>query len=258
MHSETISITFEEITSHFLLRLTGFSGVDAVDAVGGTGMDVKSWHSLNCIMKLIQVMLLSFSLVAQATGESDVIGSLEPIKVVVGGDVILPCHVEPPFYVTNLTVEWRLNETKVLVYRSRGYDPFSQDQRFKDRTSLFLDEMAHGNVSLKLTNVTQNDAGNYTCIVPKLQGQFKKGNVSLIVEPRTTKDEKKKIDGPDPVHSITIIVIVIVIVVVVGLIYLVTHRRCPTLRSGTQAHQEDNHQAIPLNHVGNTNDTNAL
>lgn len=218
-------------------------------------------------MKLIQVMLLSFSLVAQATGESDVIGSLEPIKVVVGGDVILPCHVKPPFYVTNLTVEWRLNETKVLVYRSRGYDPFSQDQRFKDRTSLFLDEMAHGNVSLKLTNVTQNDAGNYTCIVPNLQGQFKKGNVTLIVaEPNVMK---KKIDGPDPalpgqdagigiwiVPTIIVIVIVIVIVVVVGLIYLVTHRRCPTLRSGTQAHQEDNHQAIPLNHVGNTNDTN--
>ncbi|XP_042260862.1 uncharacterized protein LOC121892105 isoform X2 [Thunnus maccoyii] len=206
-------------------------------------------------MKLIQVMLLSFSLVAQATGESDVIGSHEPIEVVVGGDVILPCHVKSKDNVTNLTVEWRLNKTKVLVYRSGRYDPFSQDQRFKDRTSLFLgDKMASGNISLKLTNVTQNDAGNYTCIIPKLQGQFKKGNVSLIVELRTTKDEKKKIDGPDPVHSITIIVIVIV--VVVGLIYLVTHRRCPTLRSGTQAHQEDNHQAIPLNHVGNTNDTN--
>ncbi|XP_042260794.1 CD276 antigen-like [Thunnus maccoyii] len=146
-------------------------------------------------MKLIQVMLLSFSLVAQATGESDVIGSHKPIKVVVGGDVILPCHVEPKDDVTDRTVEWRLNETKVLVYRSGGYDPFSQDQRFKDRTSLFPDEMALGNISLKLTNVTQNDAGNFTCKV-KLQGQFKKGNVRLIVEPRTTKDEKKKIDGP--------------------------------------------------------------
>ena len=109
------------------------------------------------------------------------IGSHEPIKVVVGDDVILPCHVEPQFYVTNLTVEWRLNEIKVHVYRSGGYDPSSQDQRFKDRTSLFPDEMAHGNISLKLTNVTQNDAGIYTCIVPKLQGQFKKGNVRLIV-----------------------------------------------------------------------------
>lgn len=214
-------------------------------------------------MKLIQVMLLSFSLVVQATGESDVIGSHEPIEVVVGDDVILPCHVKSKDNVTQQTVEWRLNKTKVHVYRSRADDPFSQDQQFKDRTSLFLDEMAHGNISLKLTNVTQNDAGNFTCRV-KLQGQFKKGNVMLIVEPRTTKDEKQKIDGPDPVlpgqdagigiwivPTIIVIVIVIVIVVVVGLIYL-SHRRCPTLRSGTQAHQEDNHQAIPLNHVGNT------
>ena len=117
------------------------------------------------------------------------IGSHEAIKVVVGDDVILPCQVKSkdnvtqqtePFYVTNLTVEWRLNKTKVLVYRSGGYDSSSQDQRFKDRTSLSRDEMAHGNISLKLTNVTQNDAGNFTCRV-KLQGQFKKGNVMLIV-----------------------------------------------------------------------------
>ncbi|XP_067439434.1 myelin-oligodendrocyte glycoprotein-like isoform X2 [Thunnus thynnus] len=222
-------------------------------------------------MKLIQVMLLSFSLVVQATGEFVVIGSHEPIEVVVGDDVILPCQVKSkdnvtqqtvPFYVTNLTVEWRLNKTKVHVYRSRADYPFSQDQRFKDRTSLFLEEMAHGNISLKLTNVTQNDAGSYTCIVPKLQ--FKKGNVTLIVEPRTTKDEKQKIDRPDPVLPgqdagivIGIIATIIVIVVVIVVIYL-SHQRCPTLRSGTQAHQEDNQQAIPLNHVGNTNDTNAL
>ncbi len=113
--------------------------------------------------------------------ESDVIGSHEPVKVTVGDDTILPCHLEPPFDVNNLTVEWKRNGKEVHVYRSRDDDLVNQDKNFKDRTSLFHDEMSRGNISLKLTNVTELDAGNYTCHVPKLDSQVRRGNVILIV-----------------------------------------------------------------------------
>ncbi|XP_030286879.1 myelin-oligodendrocyte glycoprotein-like [Sparus aurata] len=110
-------------------------------------------------------------------GQSDVIGSDQPVKVLVSDDIILPCHLEPPLDVTTLSVEWRRGPALVHVYRNRRDDPVSQDQNFKGRTSLFQDEMTRGNISLKLTNVTEQDAGNYTCSVPKLQRSY----VTLVV-----------------------------------------------------------------------------
>ncbi|XP_030286034.1 uncharacterized protein LOC115589330 [Sparus aurata] len=112
-------------------------------------------------------------------GQSDVIGSHQPVKVLVSDDIILPCHLEPPLDVTTLSVEWRRGPVLVHVYRNRRDDPVSQDQNFKGRTSLFQDEMTRGNISLKLTDVTEQDAGNYTCSVPKLQ----RSSVTLVVEP---------------------------------------------------------------------------
>ncbi|KAI3375989.1 hypothetical protein L3Q82_016517 [Scortum barcoo] len=78
----------------------------------------------------------------------------EPVRVRVGDDAILPCHLEPPFNVNNLTVEWKWNETEVYIYRSRKPYLDNQDENFKGRTSLFHEEMEKGNISLKVTNVT--------------------------------------------------------------------------------------------------------
>ncbi|KAM8748319.1 butyrophilin subfamily 1 member A1-like [Acanthopagrus schlegelii] len=132
-------------------------------------------------------------------GQSDVIGSDQPVKVLVSDDIILPCHLEPPLDVTTLSVEWRRGPVLVHVYRNRGDDPVSQDQNFKGRTSLFPDEMTRGNISLKLTDVTEQDAGNYTCSVPKLQ----RSSVTLVVG----------------FHSTFIVIIaVIAVIVLVGFI----------------------------------------
>ncbi|XP_030286906.1 myelin-oligodendrocyte glycoprotein-like isoform X2 [Sparus aurata] len=116
-------------------------------------------------------------------GKYHVIGSYQPVKVLVSDDIILPCHLEPPLDVTTLSVEWRRGPALVHVYRNRRDDPVSQDQNFKGRTSLFQVEMTRGNISLKLTDVTEQDAGNYTCSVPKLQRSY----VTLVVEPQPAR-----------------------------------------------------------------------
>ncbi|XP_051251028.1 myelin-oligodendrocyte glycoprotein isoform X10 [Dicentrarchus labrax] len=116
-------------------------------------------------------------------GESDVIGSDKPVTVTVGDNVILPFHLEPPFDVRSLTVVWTCDGQYVHVYRSRMDDPGSQDKNFRGRTSVFHEEMIRGNISLKLTRVTELDAGSYTCSVPKLQSQVRRGFINLIVEP---------------------------------------------------------------------------
>ncbi|XP_045919967.1 sodium channel subunit beta-4-like [Micropterus dolomieu] len=144
------------------------------------------------VVLLCSRIVAVYTTAVDATGESDVIGSLEPVTVVVGDDVILPCHLEPPFDVKNLTVEWTCNKSIVHVYRSLEDYLDNQDQKFKGRTSLFRDEMTRGNISLKLTNVTEQDSGNYSCFVPKLHSQLRKSNVTLIVETKQGLNESRQ------------------------------------------------------------------
>ncbi|XP_071315925.1 myelin-oligodendrocyte glycoprotein-like isoform X2 [Trachinotus anak] len=132
--------------------------------------------------KLTFLVLLFSGTAAEFTGNPEVKGSPQPIRATVGQDVILPCHLDPPFDVRSLTVEWRCNTTRVHVYRNKRDDPNSQHKDFKTRTSLFHDEMSKGNLSLKLSSVNKTDTGNYTCYVPNLDSQVKKGHLVLIVE----------------------------------------------------------------------------
>uniref|UniRef100_A0A665T3C2 Ig-like domain-containing protein n=1 Tax=Echeneis naucrates TaxID=173247 RepID=A0A665T3C2_ECHNA len=109
-----------------------------------------------------------------------------PVRVSAGEDVILNCEVEPPFNLTEKTVEWKYFNTSndeflVHVFRNERDDPSSQDDKFKNRTSLFHDQLKEGNLSLKLLSVNLNDEGNYTCIVKKLNGSDRRGQIQLFV-----------------------------------------------------------------------------
>ncbi|XP_014829521.1 PREDICTED: sodium channel subunit beta-2-like [Poecilia mexicana] len=105
----------------------------------------------------------------------------ETIHAKVGDDVILPCHVKPPFDVNNLTIEWRFKDKKIYLHRSQKRDNKTSDPEYKTRTSLFHKNLTKGDISLILTDVTKEDEGNYICFVPKLESQVKKGNVTLRV-----------------------------------------------------------------------------
>uniref|UniRef100_A0A3B4VS18 Ig-like domain-containing protein n=1 Tax=Seriola dumerili TaxID=41447 RepID=A0A3B4VS18_SERDU len=87
------------------------------------------------------------------------------ITAAVHDDVVLQCFLKPKYNATPLRVEWILNKSMVHVYRSYADDASLQDANFKNRASLFHDEMSNGNISLKLKNVTERDSGNYTCHV---------------------------------------------------------------------------------------------
>ena len=88
-----------------------------------------------------------------------------------GDDVILPCHIQPPVDVDNGTMEWN---RPVRPLQDGGDTAEEVDQAFKQRTSLFHDELSRGNISLKLSRVQISDAGTYQCSVPIL------GNSSSI------------------------------------------------------------------------------
>uniref|UniRef100_A0A8P4KEJ9 Ig-like domain-containing protein n=1 Tax=Dicentrarchus labrax TaxID=13489 RepID=A0A8P4KEJ9_DICLA len=127
-------------------------------------------------------------------GESDVIGSDKPVTVTVGDNAILPCYLEPPFDVRTLTVEWKRDGRFVHISR-HGKDYLDlQDENFRGRTSVFHEEMIRGNISLKLTNVTELDAGSYTCNVPKLESQVRRGFINLTVEPVENRNKGDQTD----------------------------------------------------------------
>lgn len=121
------------------------------------------------------------------------IGSRQPIVTTLGDDVVLPCHLEPSINAEGLTVEWsrpelmpdpsdRLSRVEyVMVYRDRHEVLDMKIQSYLRRTALFEEELKHGNISLKIVNVTLADEGRYRCYIPKLDSRRKDWIVQLIV-----------------------------------------------------------------------------
>ncbi|XP_041841780.1 uncharacterized protein LOC121640156 [Melanotaenia boesemani] len=197
--------------------------------------------------------------VSLSVGESEVIGSPEPVTAESGQDVVLPCYLDPPFDVTSLTVEWRWNKATVHRYRNLKDNENAQDQRFKGRTSLFHDEMHHGNISLKLRNVFEEDAGNYTCFVPGLNCQVKKGNIALNVELKDEDPNKKGLNNTDSTGTNTSsdprdqkgliiglpVAAAFLIVLVAGLVYLSSCAGQNRLQADPQADPEP-HEEVEM------------
>ncbi|XP_054916834.1 uncharacterized protein LOC129379915 [Poeciliopsis prolifica] len=121
----------------------------------------------------------------------------DPIHAKVGDDVILPCHLEPPYYLTTFTIVWRFKDEIIHVHRSQTKDDEASDPEYNDRTFMFPDEFEKGNISLKLTKVTKEDEGNYICFVPKLQSQDRKGNVTLILVENAAQRDSTATGVPD-------------------------------------------------------------
>uniref|UniRef100_UPI003AAB4B47 butyrophilin subfamily 1 member A1-like n=1 Tax=Centroberyx gerrardi TaxID=166262 RepID=UPI003AAB4B47 len=105
------------------------------------------------------------------TGQYQVIGSPQPIVALAGGDVILPCCLEPAISAVTRTVEWSrtdLNPEYIHLHQNGLLIIQEQNPLYKNRTGLFLDELRNGNVSLKLSRVKLSDEGKYRCFIPSI------------------------------------------------------------------------------------------
>eukprot|EP00064_Thunnus_orientalis_P025549 superscaffoldBa00013185_g25937 len=107
-------------------------------------------------------------------GQSQLIGSSQPIVATVGDDIILPCHLEPAMDVAAMTLEWtRSDLDPIFVHVCRAGQDLTHVKHpsYRGRTSLFTDELKQGNISLKLSKVKLSDGGKYKCYIPKLSAQ---------------------------------------------------------------------------------------
>ncbi|XP_053541004.1 uncharacterized protein LOC128634449 isoform X1 [Ictalurus punctatus] len=94
-------------------------------------------------------------------------GPSGPLIVQLGGSVMLPCFVETPLPMQELEIEWKRNDSETLVHLWQDGESHleSQNPSYRERAHFFIEEIAQGNFSLLLTNVTREDAGVYKCAV---------------------------------------------------------------------------------------------
>uniref|UniRef100_A0A8D2M4S3 Ig-like domain-containing protein n=1 Tax=Zonotrichia albicollis TaxID=44394 RepID=A0A8D2M4S3_ZONAL len=78
---------------------------------------------------------------------------------------------------------WQIGTKQLVHFFQNGHDSLEgQDKKFHDRTSLFLDQMKHGNFSLKISNVQLGDDAEYSCIYRQTEShQTKKSTIKLNV-----------------------------------------------------------------------------
>ncbi|KAL2310390.1 hypothetical protein Nmel_002040, partial [Mimus melanotis] len=103
----------------------------------------------------------------------------------VGETVVLPCSTSPPGELTlsKSWLYWQIGTKELVHFFHNGQDsPERQDKKFQGRTSLFLDQMKYGNLSLKISNVQLGDDAEYSCIYRQAEThETKKSVIKLKV-----------------------------------------------------------------------------
>ncbi|XP_032536364.1 V-set domain-containing T-cell activation inhibitor 1-like isoform X2 [Chiroxiphia lanceolata] len=128
-------------------------------------------------------------------------GQPETCRAYVGETVVLPCSTTPPgeLIFSKSMLYWQIDQ-KIVHFFQKGKDSLTtQDKRFRGRTSLFLDQMKHGNLSLKISNVQLQDNAEYTCIYKQdADHQTKKSNIKLSVSGQSQIASRSPPETPCP------------------------------------------------------------
>ncbi|XP_049424615.1 butyrophilin subfamily 2 member A2-like isoform X1 [Epinephelus fuscoguttatus] len=128
-----------------------------------------SLRDFGCIDRQREACFLG--LTTRSNGQHQVVGPSQPVVVTVGDDIILPCHLRPAKNVSDMTVEWArpdLNPRFVHVWRDGVELESKKHPSYKGRTSVSIDKLKHGDMSLTLSRVTLSDGGQYKCFIPGL------------------------------------------------------------------------------------------
>ncbi|KAI3376416.1 hypothetical protein L3Q82_016436 [Scortum barcoo] len=144
------------------------------------------------------------------------------VEVKPGEDAVLPCKAgDVSIGAVNWTRPDPKSEEYVLLYRDGRQVTTNQDQSFKDRVQLVDGDLKNGDVSLKLKNVSINDAGTYECRVAAASTRRKRAVLDdrPISRIRLEVKEKRNHTGLFAVLAVSVLVCFTVVGLFVGLKY---------------------------------------
>ncbi|XP_009665498.2 butyrophilin subfamily 1 member A1-like isoform X1 [Struthio camelus] len=133
-------------------------------------MLVSSFSCLPCssfVLTWVLIFLSGFHIHKLDSAQFRVLGSEHPITAVVGGDVVLPCHLSPRLNAENMEVRWFRSRFSVYVhlYHSRQDHYSSQMPEYHERTEFLKEGISVGNVSLRILRIRLTDEGQYQCLI---------------------------------------------------------------------------------------------
>lgn len=167
----------------------------------------------------------------------------------IGGSVVLPCSsTEHDLKPQDIDVYWVYSvRTYVFDIIKGNESEAGQDPRYKNRAKMFSDEYLRGNFSLKLINLTETDAGKYTCYITHSEEQE---TVELILKESTVGKGNQTQTGMDPdvktlssYHwvyiAIPVLLLIIVLFIIAGFIIINYRKRAQacSLSSATTEEQ---------------------
>ncbi|XP_067434967.1 uncharacterized protein [Thunnus thynnus] len=135
---------------------------------------------------------------------------------------ILPCRFQAGVYVVIHWIHETAGKVPVHSYYYNQDQLSHQNQRFRDRTSLFKDQISRGNASLRLTGVEFQDQGRYKCYTSTITGN-KESFINLKVD-----DSSTNVEGIAIPVVVGAILFVVLMVLVVYWIYKKVRKNGPT------------------------------
>ncbi|XP_043078362.1 uncharacterized protein LOC122327211 [Puntigrus tetrazona] len=146
------------------------------------------------------------------------------------GYVVLPCFLnEYDFKPQDINVLWRDKHSGSVYDLIQGQESLkSQNPRYKNRAQTFPKEYKRGNFSIKLNNLTHDDAGTYICFITHFTFS-KQETVQLIINESTvttgnqsTEEENKlpetQFDRRLLICVCTLVLLVILMSIIIGFI----------------------------------------
>ncbi|XP_039075551.1 butyrophilin-like protein 1 [Hyaena hyaena] len=135
------------------------------------------------LLSHITSVLFLLLLPARGSAEDFVVnGPSEPVVAVLGGSIMLSCHVSPPMDVENMELRWfrsKFSEA-VFIYENQQEQKEGQLVQYTGRTSLVKDFLSRGEAIVHIQKVQASDNGLYTCFFRK--GSFyEEANLELKV-----------------------------------------------------------------------------
>ncbi|XP_023364593.1 butyrophilin-like protein 10 [Otolemur garnettii] len=110
-------------------------------------------------------LLLSLLLPRSATGLFHVIGPRAPLIAVLGGEVVLSCHLSPSMDAQNIQMTWYHDNRQHVVYYYGDSQDNLQQQRpeYQGRTEFLSENITKGQVALRIHPIHLSDEGMYSC-----------------------------------------------------------------------------------------------